>query len=76
MALREAGTPDNGRAEPPINVLVEFDPDHIPGLAFVTMQRELAQIFGHDEDLGTPKLANPELRQQVLDEAENVYVGA
>lgn len=34
LALWETGTPDNGRAEAPINVLVEFDPDRIPGLAF------------------------------------------
>ena len=76
LALWESGTPDNGRAKAPINVLVEFDPDHIPGLAFFAMQRELAQIFGHDVDLSTPKLISPELRQRVMDEAENVYVGA
>ena len=76
LALWDAGPFDNGRWEAPINVLVEFDPDHIPGLAFFAMQRELAQIFGHDVDLSTPKLISPEFRQQVLDEAENVYVGA
>ncbi len=76
LALWEVGMPDNGRADTPINVLVEFDPDHIPGLAFFAMQRELAQIFGHDVDLSTPKLISPELRQRVMDEAEDVYVGA
>ena len=56
---------------------LEFDPDHIPGPGF--FRHEAAnwrQIFGHDVDLSTPKLISPEFRQQVLDEAENVYVGA
>ncbi len=76
LALWDAGPFDNGRAEAPINVLVEFDPDHIPGLAFFAMQRELAQILGHDVDLSTPKLISLEFRQRVLDEADDIYVGA
>jgi predicted nucleotidyltransferase len=37
-----------------IDVLVEFEPNHIPGLAFFGMQDELSKIFGRKVDLNTP----------------------
>jgi predicted nucleotidyltransferase len=56
-----------------IDVLVEFDPDHIPGLAFFAMQRELSQILGHEVDLNTPQFLSPYFRQQVQDEAAVIF---
>ena len=56
-----------------IDVLVEFDPDHIPGLAFFAMQRQLSQILGHEVDLNTPQFLSPYFRQQVQDEAAVVF---
>ena len=56
-----------------IDVLVEFDPDHIPGLAFFTMQRELSQILGREVDLNTPQFLSPYFRQQVQDEAAVIF---
>jgi predicted nucleotidyltransferase len=53
--------------ESDIDVLVEFDPDHIPGLAFFAMQRELSQILGREVDLNTPQFLSPYFRQQVQD---------
>ena len=52
-----------------IDVLVEFDPNHIPGLAFFAMQRELSQILGREVDLNTPQFLSTYFRQQVQDEA-------
>ena len=56
-----------------IDVLVEFDPDHIPGLAFFAMQRELSQILGREVDLNTPQFLSPYFRQQVQDEAAVIF---
>jgi predicted nucleotidyltransferase len=56
-----------------IDVLVEFDPDHIPGLAFFAMQRQLSQILGHEVDLNTPQFLSPYFRQQVQDEAAVIF---
>ena len=56
-----------------IDVLVEFDPDHIPGLAFFAMQRQLSQILGREVDLNTPQFLSPYFRQQVQDEAVVIF---
>ena len=42
-----------------IDILVEFEPDHIPGLGLITMQEELSGILGGRKvDLVTPKFLN------------------
>ena len=56
-----------------IDVLVEFDPNHIPGLAFFSMQRELSQILAREVDLNTPQFLSPYFRQQVQDEAAVIF---
>jgi predicted nucleotidyltransferase len=67
--LRDDFTPDSD-----VDVLVEFEPGHTPGLAFFRMQRELSEILGRKADLNTAKDLSPYFRQQVLDEAEVLYV--
>ena len=58
-----------------IDVLVEFDPDHIPGLAFIRMQDELSDIFGGRKvDLVTSKFLNRRIRPIVETEAQVQYV--
>lgn len=59
-----------------IDILVEFEPDHVPGLAFYTMQRQLAEIFGRKVDMNTAKDLSPYFREEVLEEAEYLYVAA
>lgn len=44
---------DDFGPESDVDVLVEFEPDHIPGLAFFEMQEELSQILGRTVDLHT-----------------------
>ena len=56
-----------------IDVLVEFDPNHIPGLAFFSMQQELSQILEREVDLNTPQFLSPYFRQQIQEEAALVY---
>lgn len=62
------------REDSDIDVLVEFDPDHIPGLAFFSMQDELSEILGRKVDLNTPNFLSKYFREKVLQEAEVQYV--
>lgn len=59
-----------------MDVLVEFDPAHIPGLEFFSMQEELSAILGRKVDLNTPKFLSPYFRDEVLAEAEVLYVAS
>ena len=59
--------------ESDVDVLVEFAPDHVPGLAFFAMQAELSQILGRPVDLNTPRFISPYFRHQVQAEAQVVY---
>src|SRR5712692_2566376 len=68
-ALRDDFGPDSD-----VDVLVEFDPAHVPGLAFFTMEKELSEILGRKVDLHTPCFLSPYFRDQVLTEAEVQYV--
>lgn len=60
--------------ESDVDVLVEFEPGHVPGLAFFKMERELSEILGRKVDLNTPKFLSRYFREQVLAEAETHYV--
>jgi predicted nucleotidyltransferase len=66
--LREDFEPDSD-----VDVLVEFDPDHIPGLDFFAMQAELSQILNRQVDLNTLHFISPYFRGQVQAGAEVVY---
>ena len=59
-----------------VDVLVEFEPDHVPGLAFFTMQQELSTLLGRPVDLNTPGFLSRYFRESVLEEAEPLYVTA
>jgi uncharacterized protein len=56
-----------------VDVLVVFDSQHIPGLAFFGMELELSKMLGRQVDLNTPQFLNPAFRHQVEAEAEVFY---
>ena len=58
-----------------IDLLVEFEPDRIPGLLGVAgMGMELSELFaGRKVDLRTAEDLSPYFRQDVLDRAEVQY---
>ena len=57
-----------------IDVLVEFDPDHIPGFGLIRIQDELSALLGGRKvDLVTAKFLNRRIRQQVEAEAQVQY---
>jgi predicted nucleotidyltransferase len=70
-ALREDFRPDSD-----LDVLVEFDPVHTPGLAFFGMEQELSELLGRKVDLNTIQFLSPYFRDKVLAEAEVQYAAA
>ena len=55
MALFGSVLTDRFGPESDVDVLVEFDPEHVPGLiALSGMERELSEILGRKADMRTP----------------------
>jgi hypothetical protein len=69
--LRDDFTPDSD-----VDVLVEFEPGHTPGLAFFGMQREFSEILGRKVDLNTPQDLSRYIREAILADAEVLYDAA
>ena len=70
--LRDDFGPDSD-----IDVLVEFQPGHVPGFKFVSIERELSKLLnGRRVDMVTPKFLNARIREHVLSTAESLYVAA
>jgi len=57
-----------------IDVLVEFEPGHIPGFQFFAMQDELGEIFGRKVDLNTFGFLSPNFHAEVREKALVYYV--
>ncbi|HEY3383622.1 MAG TPA: nucleotidyltransferase family protein [Vicinamibacterales bacterium] len=77
LALFGSVLRDDFRPDSDVDVLVEFLPGHVPGLRFVTNEREFsALLHGRRVDLVTPKFLNARIREHVLSTAESLYVAA
>ena len=68
--LRDDFGPDSD-----IDMLVEFDDEHIPGLAFFSLQDELSQVLGRTVDLNTAGFLSPHFREAVVATADVLYGG-
>ena len=65
---------DDFNADSDVDVLVEFEEGHTPGLDFIDIQDELSQLLGGREvDLVTPKFLNHRIKDRVLREAKVAY---
>lgn len=62
------------RSDSDLDVLVEFESEYVPGLAFFAMEEELSNILGRKVDLNTPHFLSRYYRDSVLNEAEVQYV--
>jgi uncharacterized protein len=67
--LRDDFMPDSD-----VDVIVEFEPGHTPGLDFFAMQDELSAILGRTVDLNTPGFLSSYFRDRVLADVEVQYV--
>ena len=61
------------RADSDLDVLVEFEPGHTPGLVFFEIEAELSALFGRKVDLNTPQFLSPRVRERVESEAEVLF---
>ena len=67
---------DDFRPDSDVDVLVEFEPEHVPSLfRFIDMEFELSDILKRKADLNTPKCLSRYFRSQVLAQAEVVHDG-
>jgi predicted nucleotidyltransferase len=66
---------DDFRSDSDVDVLVEFEPGHVPGMIrFVQMEKELSSLMGGQRvDLVTAKFLNRRIRDRVLADAEVQY---
>lgn len=76
LALFGSVLRDDFGPESDVDVLVEFEEGHVPGLRFFALQRELSELLGRPVDLHTPGFLSPYFRSQVLQEAEIQYDAA
>ena len=77
LALFGSVLRDDFRSDSDVDVLVEFQPGHVPGLDFVSIEREFSALLqGRRVDMVTPKFLNPRIRDHVLTSAEPLYVAA
>jgi predicted nucleotidyltransferase len=68
-ALRDDFTPESD-----LDILVEFDPSHIPGLIRLAgMELELGKILGRKVDMRTAQDLSPYFREDVLSSAKVQY---
>ncbi|MBI5723747.1 MAG: nucleotidyltransferase family protein [Planctomycetes bacterium] len=67
---------DDFSAGSDVDVLVEFEPGHVPGFAFFEMEAELSGLVGRKVDLNTPGFLSRYFRDEVLSEAQVQYDAA
>jgi len=76
LAVFGSALRDDFRPDSDIDVLVEFEPGHVPGLAFFGMETELSSIMRRKVELHTPNFLSRYFRERVLKEAEVHYVSS
>ena len=69
LSLFGAVLRDDFQPDSDVDILVEFEPGHVPGLAFFGMEDELSQLLGRRVDLNTPKFLTRYFRDRVLRQA-------
>jgi len=68
--LRDDFHPDSD-----IDILVEFEPEHVPGFFdLMQMEEELTSLFGRTVDLRTPQDLSRYFREEVIETAEVHYL--
>lgn len=76
LALFGSVLRDDFRPDSDVDVLVEFEPGHVPGWEFFSMQDELSELLKRKVDLNTPGFLSRYFRDRVMEEAEVQYDAA
>ncbi len=59
-----------------VDLLVEFEPEHVPGLlGFLALQEELADLLGEEVNLVSSGGLSPYVRDKILASRSPVYEG-
>jgi len=74
MALFGSVLSDHFSEKSDVDILVEFDPQHIPGLfGIVKMKEELSKNIGREVDLRTPEDISKFFRKEVMQQSYLLY---
>jgi hypothetical protein len=73
LAVFGSALRDDFTADSDLDILVEFEDGHTPGLAFFEMQDELSELFGRAVDLNTAGFLSRYFRDEVIREAVVAY---
>ena len=73
LALFGSVLRDDFRPDSDVDVLVDFEPGHIPGFGFFGMQEKLSELLGRRVDLNTPGFLSRYFRDRVLRQAVVQY---
>jgi predicted nucleotidyltransferase len=73
MAFFGSVVRDDFGPESDVDVLVEFENGHTPGLDFFLMEAELSDLLGRKADLQTRKFISLDILKNALSEAVAVY---
>lgn len=76
LALFGSVLREDFRPESDVDMLVEFKPEVRVGLSLIRMQDELSALLERKVDLHTPGSLSRYFRDEVLHEAETLYVAA
>ncbi len=77
LALFGSVLRDDFRADSDVDVLVEFEPSHVPGfIRMAAMENELSELFERKVDLLTPSSISHYFREKVLREALTLHDAA
>lgn len=74
MALFGSVIRDDFTPRSDVDVLIEYEPGHAGGFEFFRMRRELIALLEREVDMHTAASLSPYFQQEVLDEAEEIYV--
>lgn len=76
LAVFGSALRDDFSANSDLDLLVEFEAGERVGLRFFKIEQELSEILGRHVDLNTAGFLSPYFVDQVLSEAEDIYVAA
>ncbi|MCU0514213.1 MAG: nucleotidyltransferase domain-containing protein [Anaerolineae bacterium] len=64
---------DDFTADSDIDVLVEFDPQHVPGWNIVSIQSELGDLLGRKVAFSMPEALSEHMRAHIMSTARIIY---
>jgi uncharacterized protein len=74
LAVFGSALRDDFRPDSDVDLLAEFEPEHMPGLIRLgAMEEELGRVLGRRAELVTAKGLSRHIRDRILADAEPVY---